>query len=225
MKRILLFNCAAAMIFALAACAGETAQITEVETGGSQDRSELQTRLSADEKYIPLNQLVIGSMRLEGPNLAVSSEQASELLPLWKAYRSLTQSDTAAQAEIDALIRQIQASMSTDQLEFIQSLEVSPEEIQAMTQDTNQAAGVARNSSGGEFNPREGFEPGGDPGFAPGEGNGEGGGPGFGRSADLNPEQLATMQTAREGNDGFQNRAGALLLDPLIEMLESIGAG
>jgi hypothetical protein len=44
---------------------------------------------------------------------AVTAEQAQELLPLWETLKVLESSDTAATQEKDALIEQIQETMSS----------------------------------------------------------------------------------------------------------------
>jgi hypothetical protein len=46
----------------------------------------------------------MGTLQLEGTEFAVTVQQSSELLILWKAYRSLIESDTAAQEELQALL-------------------------------------------------------------------------------------------------------------------------
>jgi len=57
--------------------------------------------------------LVIGTLQLEGTQQAVTDEQAGELLPMWQVYQSLTNSSTAAQAEIDGLVEQIRETMTS----------------------------------------------------------------------------------------------------------------
>jgi hypothetical protein len=222
MKRLFIFNFVTALTLALTACAGGTSGATNSEPDDVQTQGTFEP-LFSDNDQIPVNQLVLGTMQLESADLAISRDQATDLLPLWKAYQSLIQSDTAAQAEVEAVLRQIKTTMTADQLEFIRSMEVSPDEIQAAMQEANQESGTDRSTSGGGFNRPEGFEPGGGPGFAPD--GGMGGGPGFGPEGDRNPEQMATLQAERGGSDGFQNRAGAFFVAPLIEMLGTIVDG
>ena len=61
------------------------------------------------------SQLVLGTLRLQETDRAVSSAQAAELLPLWQAARSLTRSGTGATEETDAVLEQIQAAMMPEQ--------------------------------------------------------------------------------------------------------------
>ena len=62
------------------------------------DTSGTATSLNSDYENalsVPM-QLVLGTLMLEDTELSVDSNQAAQLLPLWKAARSLGSSDTAA---------------------------------------------------------------------------------------------------------------------------------
>ncbi|UCD99072.1 MAG: hypothetical protein JSV42_19400 [Chloroflexota bacterium] len=52
-----------------------------------------------------------------------------QLLPLWKAARSLSESDTVAEVELEALFNQIEDTMTADQILTIQEMQLSGEEI------------------------------------------------------------------------------------------------
>lgn len=94
-----------------------------------------QTAQSADTNPSGLEtKLAIGTLMLEDTDLAVTAEQAKQLLPLWKAVRSLSSSDTASQAEIQALYDQIQETMSAEQIQAIQAMEITPQNTQALMQ-------------------------------------------------------------------------------------------
>jgi len=226
---ILKLTALSALVLFAAACSSGAAepdgsvadesQASEGTTEGS-DASRTQGRIGDGETPV-LTQLMLGTLQLESTNLAVDAAQAAELVPLWKALRSLTTSDTAAQAEIEAVIEQIQGVMTADQIEAISALEISPDGIQTILQDL-----------GIEFGPPEGFEgfdgEGFDPnqfrqqfgGGGPGGGGGRGGQGGFpGGGGDFDPEAFAT-QRAERGFEGFGGRAGAFLFEPLIELLE-----
>ena len=199
------------------------------------------------EGALPANlQLILGTLQLEGTDLAVSSEQASSLAPLWKAVRSLSASDTAAEAEIEAVIDQIQGGMTREQLEAIAAMELSQEDlftavqemgIQPLTQgDAGRFAGsgtrdsIAGGPEGGP--PGGGAEGGGATFIGPAGGPPGGGGPGSlaggqlpeGFTSDLDPDQIATLEAGRESGGGLSARMAALLVDPLIELLEARGA-
>ncbi len=196
---------------------------TSEGTTGAADSSQERARLGEGELPVQ-TQLILGTLQLETTDLAVDSVQAAELALLWKAMRSLTTSDTAAAAEIEALLEQIQDIMTTEQLEAISAFEITPEDMRTIIQDL-----------GIEFGPPEGFEGFDGEGFNPGQFGGQfgggggqgpggqfGGGPGGfqGGGGDFDPEAFAT-QRAERGLEGFGGRAGGFLFDPLIELLEA----
>jgi hypothetical protein len=205
-----------AIMLALAACAG-----------GSEE-TEQTAQLSADyQGALPVQfQLLAGTFKLEDTEFAVDSGQASELLPLWKALRSLTSSDTAAEAEIEALISQIQDTMTADQIKAIAAMQLVQEDIGNLVQELDLRPELPEGFDGGDFQfPPGGFPggagPGGEPGpGGPGAGNFGGGlfpGGGF---QDLSEEQIATRQAQRAEFGGFAGRAAGFLMQPLIQMLQ-----
>jgi hypothetical protein len=108
----------------LAACAGagqaETVQTTL--TPGVPDPNQMNEQ----------SMLLVGTLKLEGTDLAVTPEQAAELLPLWKAVKSLGSSDTTAQEEIDALYVQIKETMTAEQLAAIDAMTFTREDQSAL---------------------------------------------------------------------------------------------
>jgi hypothetical protein len=84
-------------------------------------------------------QLAIGTLSLDSSAVPIDAQQAAALLPLWKGARSLAQSDTAADQEITALVAQIQAGLTAEQLQYIQSM--TAQELSSLAQEYGQAAG------------------------------------------------------------------------------------
>lgn len=76
--------------------------------------------------------LAMGTLRLDGTDNAVDAAQAAELLPLWRAYRALLESDATAPAELTALAEQIREGMAPAQIEAIDGAEVGPDEQSAL---------------------------------------------------------------------------------------------
>jgi hypothetical protein len=107
----------------LAACAGagqaETVQTTL--TPGVPDPNQMNEQ----------SMLLVGTLKLEGTDLAVTPEQAVELLPLWKAVKTLGSSDTVAQEEIDALYAQIKETMTVEQMAAIDAMTFTREDLSA----------------------------------------------------------------------------------------------
>ena len=111
---------------ALAGCQGESTP--EVEAG------TLNTNYAEDA--LPIDtQLIVGTINLEETELAVDAEMAEELLPLWKMYKSLVESDITVQEEITALINQIQDTMTSEQIEAIVSMELTKEDMATLNQE------------------------------------------------------------------------------------------
>ncbi len=165
---------------------------------------------------VPPNvRLVIGTFSLEDTPEAVTPEQAGELLPLWQLLRTLQQSGTAAQQEIDAVFDQIQEAMTPEQLAAIERLELTPATMRSLLQERGlDRTGEGNGGQGGGFRPPSGFVPG--AGGPPGGGRFPGAGPG-GQSQ--SPEARQTAIAER-----FNSTLGKALMDALIELLETRAA-
>lgn len=143
-------------------------------------------------------QLTLGSLMLaETPN-AITPAQAAQLLPLWQALQSLTSSGTSATAETNAVLAQIEATMTSEQIAAIRALQLTSTTMQEWTA----ANGITL-------------------------GSGEGTGMGGGQGQSLSPEARATRQ-AEEGKTpsetGNSNGASAALTQALIAYLDGIAA-
>ena len=139
------------------------------------------------------NQLALGTLLLEETDQPVAAEQVDELLLLWQALRGTMDSGASAQAEIDALLAQIESNLSGEQLAAIGAMKLTQERLQAWAQ--------AQGLSTGE-------------GLGPGGGSGQ---PGSGQS--LSPEERATRQAERGGSGG--SGTSRALIDAVIDMLET----
>ncbi|MFO7697360.1 MAG: hypothetical protein R6X16_09410 [Anaerolineae bacterium] len=64
--------------------------------------------------------LAMGTLALDGTEHSVDAAQAAELLPLWKAYRALINSDATAPAELVAVLEQIADTLTAAQREALQ---------------------------------------------------------------------------------------------------------
>jgi hypothetical protein len=101
----------------LAACSGTSNQSAS-GTSGVNDSGD-STNLSQ------VNELLVGTLKLEETDQTVTADQAAKLLPLWQAYRSLSTSQTSAQAEVEALLNQIQSTMTTEQVQAIKTMNLT----------------------------------------------------------------------------------------------------
>ncbi|KPL91517.1 hypothetical protein [Levilinea saccharolytica] len=183
------------------------------------------------------NKLAVGILSLEGTDKAVTADQAKAMLPLWEAVKSLrTDPNTTAQ-EISGLYQQIQQTLTPDQVQAIQDLDLDPQEVQALMEKyglqfqpnaavTRDPSAMATRIAGRSTNGAAGGPGGG--GFEGGLGGGFGGGPGGGMGGGFangaNPPANNGFQGTPQPNParaggGFRNGFNALFVDPVIHML------
>jgi hypothetical protein len=82
--------------------------------------------------FDPTTQLVLGTLKLEGTDNAVTPAQAAELLPLWQLIQSGSlQSD----AETQAVLKQIESNMTEAQLAAIQAMGLTFEDVRTWMQE------------------------------------------------------------------------------------------
>jgi len=110
--------------------------------------SATNTPMNATNGEIPTaTQLVLGSLRLEETEYAITAEQATELLPMWQVYAELLSSDTAAQEEIDALTEQIQESMTSEQMQAITDMQLTQQDMFTAMQGANTFTSTSQSSN------------------------------------------------------------------------------
>ena len=139
------------------------------------------------------NQLLLGTLMLEESDWPVAAEQARTLLPLWQGIRGTMRSGAAAQAEIDALLKQIEAAMTADQIAAIREMKLTQAELQAWAKSQGLSVGT-------------------------GEGAGAGAGQGGGQA--LSAEARATRQAER-GGTGEGGGLSQALVDAVIAYVEA----
>jgi hypothetical protein len=190
--------------------------------GGGPDAAENPTaaRVTLNEHYagaLPISsQLTIGTLLLEGTEDAITEEQAGELLTNYQMLQALQASGTAAQAELDAVLDQIQEAMTDEQLAEIKDMQLTADSRLELVQERGLGRGLAGGSgAGGGFRPPEGALPGG--GGGPGGGFGGLGGLGGG---DLDPEERQAALAER-----LNQSAGTIMTGALISLLEARAAG
>ena len=79
--------------------------------------------------------LLLGILSLADSDTPLTVEQATAMLPLWKAVRSLGESDTTAQAEIDALYTQIRGTLTEEQLTAIDGMHFNMESMASLAEE------------------------------------------------------------------------------------------
>jgi|GEM_PF-1893911 len=181
----------------------------QVEVSLDGDKVKLTNDYADDAVSIP-TQLVVGSLLLEETELALDAEMAEKLLPYWKMYKVLAESDTKAPEEMDAVIDQIQEIMTADQVNYIAEMQITQETMLTLVSDLgiNEKIILEGMKGGGTGDDRP-------EGFVPGSGGGAG------KDVNINPELMATKQAARENaGDGMMSRMIIPLVDELISLLE-----
>jgi hypothetical protein len=78
------------------------------------------------------SQLIVGTFLLEDTELAVTPEQAGELLPLWQLLNALASSDISNQMETEAVISQIQETLTYEQMLAIRDMQLTDEDNQTL---------------------------------------------------------------------------------------------
>jgi len=213
MKKFSLAATAMCLIFALAAC-GSTAT--------SSSRTESTASLSLED------QLLVGTLKLEDTSLAVTQDQAAELLPLWEALRSLAGSSIAANQEVEAVINQIEEAMSPGQIDSITAMKLTQSDLAAAVTSlgaSTEASTAASTAGSRPVLPAVGGGTGAPSGGDPGGGNpptdlGAGGALASAGAASAGLTQASATQTVASQSAGSTDAAPAALISALIELLQ-----
>jgi hypothetical protein len=139
MKKRMLVSLTIGLVLVLSACGSkQTSAATATAT----------TELSLEGR------LLVGTIKLEDTNLAVSADQADQLLPLWETLASLESSGTAASQEIEAVISQIESTMSAEQLSSITAMNLIQQDLAAVdtgTSSTNSSVSGSASASSAQI--------------------------------------------------------------------------
>jgi len=211
MKKVTIVLSSLMLVLLLAAC-GSSA---EVDSSAPTEEARLNDEY-ADALLVPA-QLALGSLNLEGTQLTIDAAQAAGLLPLWQVYQSMSGSETAATAELTAMLNQLQDTMTAEQIAAIAAMKLTAEDATAWMEKTGQEIGVGGKWGGDEPPAGGGERTGGAPGGGPG-----GGAPGIG-AGQPSDDTRATRTAELGGSEddlrvAFLNRA---LVGALIQSLQS----
>jgi hypothetical protein len=220
---------------ALAACSSAAQASTTGQTTST-------TASANTTNGLPLNlELAVGTFKLEGTPNQVDAKTAADLLPLWKAVRSLSSNSTTAPEELTAVYAQIQDTLQPARMTAISAMNLTRTDLTSLAQEKGIAMGGPGNmtpaqlataqagAQSGEMQPPAGGGPGMDgggplpaggmPGMdggGPG-GGGPGGSGGGGSSSSSNRGSSTTNQTGARAGAGGMNTA---FYDALIQLLE-----
>ncbi len=128
MKKII-FLLTIGLVLMLSACGGSASSSEIDTTSGS-----TQTTTGQENALPESTQLIIGTMLLDETDSPVDAQQAETLVKLWKAYQSVLNSETSAEAEISAVLKQIKAEMSAEQTAAIEAMGLTNDNLQEKMQ-------------------------------------------------------------------------------------------
>ena len=209
------------LVMVLVACGAKSSN-TSLQTGSSNNSAANATPGARNfTQPLPLAEsLVIGTFKLEGTANAITPTQATALVPLWQAYAQLTSSNTAAQAEIDAVIAQIQSTMTPQQVQAITTMKLTRQDLFTSESSLGLSNGFGGNGTGTPRAPSTNAGGGGGGGFFAGGGGAGGFGGGTGGTGAARPTPNATQQALRAQ---FANRIPTPLMNALISLLQKKG--
>ena len=197
MKKLIIATVVFSLILALTAC------------GSNAGTSNSSTSLALE------GQLLVGTFKLEDTNLAVTADQAAELLPLWEALQSLANSSIAANQEVEAVVAQIKSSMSPEQIDRITAMQLTQSDLaaaMAQVSETSSTSSSTSTTSSSSAQPQAGSGM-----AAPGDGDppADMGAGGAVVSADSSATQAVASQPA-----AASDQIPTALISSLVELLQ-----
>lgn len=144
--------------------------------------------------------VALGTLKLADTNNPITTEQAPQLLLLWQTLDNLTRSGTSAEAEVSALLAQIESTLTPEQIASINNMKLTQVELKAWAEANGITAGV-------------------------GTGLDVGAGQGMGQGQNLTAEERATKQAENGMTGTTSNRESGLssaITAALITYLENI---
>ena len=124
------------LLFALILMASLTAcSVIQLPWASASTRTAQANSLTNFASQPEKNKLAVGLLKLEGSGLAITSAQAKELLPLWKAVKSLSTDSNTTTGEMAALYVQIEGVLTNSQVQAIEKMDLSASELTALEQE------------------------------------------------------------------------------------------
>lgn len=140
--------------------------------------------------------LAFGTLKLAETTYPITVEQAPQMLMLWQALENLSQSGTSAEAEVNAIMSQIELLFTSEQISSINAMALTQAELQTWAQTNGITVG-----------------------------SGTGTGSGSGQGSGLSPEEKATKQAENSLTGNVASGEGGLssaITAALISYLEGI---
>jgi hypothetical protein len=205
MKKWMLVSIVISLILVLSACGSSQS---------SNASATATTTLSLEE------QMLVGTIKLESTSQAVSAAQAKDLLPLWETLQSMASSGTAASQETDAVVSQIESTMSPEQISSITAMDLTQKDLVAAATDTGTSlatSSTASTTNASSVQPQAGAG-------APGGGNPPTDmGPGMPASTGAQAAgqtQTGTTQAVNSQSTGTTSQVSTALINALVQLLQ-----
>jgi hypothetical protein len=206
MKKVSIFTILLFIILVLSACGNSNSN------GNSSTTSSVDGTIS----ITPAMELAVGTLRLEGTSQAVDQELAVQLLPYWQLMAELNSNDAAAPEEISAVVENIQAMMTTEQVNAIQDMQLDQSDVTTAIQTTGSTSEVSNTNTNSNIISQAPV--GGGPGGGPPDGGGmpmDGGGIGGGSIINSSSGQsVSSSQSSSTTNT-------TSLIEQVIKLLEN----
>ena len=148
-KALVLVLVLALVVPLLSACGQQVTADTIEQTAASAVYSGA-LDLSYEGALDATSQLALGTLQLEGTELAVTEAQAGDLLALWQVLRS---GQLEGDGETNAVLRQIEAAMSEERVSAIAGLRLTQEDAQAWLEESGSAQAGSTQTDEGQARP------------------------------------------------------------------------
>lgn len=144
-----------------------------------------------------VGQIALATLQLEQTDYPISEDQAADLLEQWQALQALSNSDTTAEIELNAVANQIENSLTAEQQEAVDDMDLTMNVVNGLLAEG--ALALGGRGQGGQGQGQGGNGGGGRGGGIPGVGGGGPGGGGQGGfggggGGQLDEDAIATRQ-------------------------------
>ena len=163
-----------------------------------------QTQANDPAKMAVTSKLAVGILKMEGTSQAVTSTQACALLPLWRAVYKMGNDQSASSTEVTALYEQIQETLTADQVNAIQKINWTQQELMELTQKYGGGNPSGQSASSSAAAKSSSSQQGG-----PGGGPPDMGGPGGGPMGDILGPSGGTTSSTATAKSGSTSARGA----------------
>ncbi len=216
MRKTILGTTIILLALLLAACGSSPASTASGSSNFSRNSSSAANRPPSETMI-----LAVGTIKLDGTPQAVNAAEAAKLIPLWQLMNQLNASSSTAPQEITAVVNAIQSTMTPDQTQAIQNMQISQRDIFTVLQQTGGFQGGGGNGQGGFTRSGNGGN------FGGANRNAGGGGGGLGFLFGGGPTAGTATRTPSSSSSGTGTAGGGLnsfttvLIDQLIKLLQT----